>query len=319
MEGIFSNSANILVVGHEHPDGDSISSALALKFFFEAFGKQAEIFFDKFSIEHFCFLPAIESVITLEDKLKGLYDLVVGIDYGSEKKLYLPSKNISCGTNSGIPFFVTIDHHLVDSQIGDVKIIKEDRSSTCEVLYEMFKELNFTITKKIADCLLCGIISDTGGLQHKSVSHNTLLAVGDLLEKGAKPYKIVKHLFQNHSVDVLKLWGKILSRIKKDPHNLMSFSIVSKGDLYECGCSIEDLGGLVSIINTNPDTKFTLLLTESDAHLMSGSLRSEDYKGVDVSQIAKVFGGGGHKLASGFKSEENVREILKKIYSVVRK
>lgn len=303
-------SKNILIIGHERPDGDLISSALSLKLAFQQINKEAIIFFDDFAADKFSFLPKVEDILVKSEnkEIEADYDLIIGLDYGSKDKLCFPTNFKKQA------FFVTIDHHLEDSQIGDLKIINTDYSSTCEMLYVILKSMDVNINKDIANCLICGIITDTGGLQHQRVGVDTFLAVSHLLQKGARPYRVARNVFRSYSFNVLKLWGRILSRIKKDPNDLMSFSVVSRKDLEECACSIEDLAGLVSIINTNPDTKFTLLLTEEKENLMNGSLRSEGYKGVDVSKIAKIFGGGGHKLASGFRSDKNLQEILRKIY-----
>ncbi len=305
----FNEAQNILIVGHENPDGDLISSSLAMKLGLEQKNKKTVVYLDYFPINKFNFLPKIAEINISGEEISNDYDLVIGLDYGSSKKLHLPPN-----FREDV-FFVTIDHHLQDSQIGDLQIIEEDRSSTCEIIYHLLRGAGMDINKDIASCLACGIITDTGGLQHQRVCTDTFLIISDLIEKGARLNKVVKYLFHNHSVAVLKLWGRILSRIKKDPKNLMSFSIVSRKDLLECNCEVDDLAGLVSIINTNPDTKFTLLLTETDEHLLNGSLRSEGYSGIDVSKIAQVFGGGGHKLASGFRTDEDLQEILRKIYN----
>lgn len=78
-------------------------------------------------------------------------------------------------------------------------------------------------------------------------------------------------------------------------------SVVSADDLKECGATLEDLSGVVNMLNTLPEAKFALLLCEYEAGKIKGSLRSEPHKGVDVSLIAKKLGGGGHKLAAGFE------------------
>lgn len=305
----FNVSQNVLIVGHENPDGDLISSALALKLGLEQKNKKIVVYLDNFPVNKFSFLPKIAKIDISGKDITVNYDLVVGLDYGSSSKLHLPSN-----FREDV-FFMTIDHHLKDSQIGDLQVIEEERSSTCEIIYHLLREAEMNIDKDIASCLACGIITDTGGLQHQRVGQDTFLIISDLIERGARPNKVVQHLFRNHSVSVLKLWGRILSRIKKDPKNLMSFSIVSRKDLLECNCEADDLAGLVSIINTNQETKFTLLLTETDENLLNGSLRSEGHSGIDVSKIAKVFGGGGHKLASGFRSGDDLQEILRKIYN----
>ncbi len=125
--------------------------------------------------------------------------------------------------------------------------------------------------------------------------------------------KITKKIFRNKNKTTLKLWGRALARIKKDTKTGLAFSIITYDDLKKCGVSPEDLSGLSNIISTAQEARFALLLTEYEKGKLSGSLRSEKFKGVDVSRIAKLFNGGGHKFASGFKIEGSGKESFLKI------
>jgi len=110
-------------------------------------------------------------------------------------------------------------------------------------------------------------------------------------------------------VPAIKLWGKALSRVRTYDEIGMAISYLSKEDIEECGAKEEDISGLVGVINTISDTRFSLLLTEYKNKKIRGSLRSEEYKGVDVSSIAKSLGGGGHKLASGFEISGSIKKV----------
>jgi len=118
-------------------------------------------------------------------------------------------------------------------------------------------------------------------------------------------------------VPAIKLWGTALSRIETDPVSGMAVSYVSMADIEQAGARQEDLAGVVSVINTVSDAKFSLLLTEYDDQKIKGSLRSEEYNNIDVSAIARSLGGGGHKLASGFELEGDLGKSVTRITDLI--
>ena len=88
----------------------------------------------------------------------------------------------------------------------------------------------------------------------------------------------------------------------------MVVSVLTREDIDECQPSMDDIKQVAALLNTIPHTKFSLLFAQIDTNIVKGSLRSEAYKGVDVAAIAKQFGGGGHRLASGFEVRGQIRE-----------
>jgi phosphoesterase RecJ-like protein len=130
----------------------------------------------------------------------------------------------------------------------------------------------------------------------------------DLLKKGASVSKIIKASFANKKLSTLKLWGRAFEKAKINPTNGLITTVLTLRDLEECNATTEDIGQVASILNTVPGTRFSLVLSEREDGIIKGSLRSEEYKGVNVSEIAHFFGGGGHKLASGFEIKGKIHE-----------
>jgi bifunctional oligoribonuclease and PAP phosphatase NrnA len=128
------------------------------------------------------------------------------------------------------------------------------------------------------------------------------------LKKGASVSKIINASFANKKISTLKLWGRAFEKAKINPISGLIATALTLKDITECNADTEDIGQVASILNTVPGTKFSLVLTEREDGLIKGSLRSEVYKGVDVSKIAHLFGGGGHKLASGFEVKGKIVE-----------
>lgn len=299
---------------HKNPDGDAVGSALALKKILKLQDKKAEIFvFDSID-ENFNFLPGIEK-INIEEKIENIADndsLLVFLDCSSADR-----------TGFETSFFlekeiVVIDHHLSDDWGGEkvFKIIDSNASSTAEIIFRLAEKLKWKTENDIFFCLLAGILSDTGTLQHSNTSPDVLQIVSRLVKSGVNFKKISDNLFKKKKAEgSLKIWGKILARAAVDKKTKMAYSFVSQNDLKKYGSNEDELSGLVNLLSGIPESNFSLLLIENKFGKIKASLRSESYKKTDVAKIAKTFGGGGHKLAAGFelegKIEENI-ELIKK-------
>lgn len=312
-------SNSILILSHKKPDGDAVGSSLGLLQALRGIGKTVK-FFSKDNIpDIFKFLPNVSEV---ENKaIPQKYDLVILLDCALFKRTGLVDiKEVA----SSFDNILIIDHHPKNETECDYYencfyFINPQASSTAVLIYELLKNAKIEITKDIANCLLTGIFTDTGGFQHSNVDKQSLEAAAEFMRKGSRVDKITKNIFSNKSMSAIKLWGLALSRVQTDTKTGMAISYISKKDLENFGVKEDNLAGLVNVINTISDAKFSLLLTESDNYKIKGSLRSEEYKGIDVSRIARSFGGGGHKLASGFEIDGNLENGIEKISEMILK
>jgi len=298
---VVDKSGRILLVAHTSPDGDTVGAVLAFQECLVNLGKEADIAcadpFPKY-LE-----PLVAGNFQFPDHLDlSSYDSVIGCD------------SVDRGFNKLFPHLdekqttVILDHHPDIIIQGDINIIDASASSTCEILYDFISFANFKITKNIASYLLLGIIGDTGSFQHANTTARVMEITSELMKKGAPASKIVDIAFANKKISTLKLWGRAFEKAKINLKNGMIATVVTQKDLEECEATAEDLAQVATILNTVPGTKFSLILSERIGGKIKGSLRSEEYKGVDVSAIAHLFGGGGHKLASGFEVKGEIME-----------
>jgi phosphoesterase RecJ-like protein len=310
-------SESILILSHKNPDGDALGSSLGLALALKGQGKTVRTFSVNEIPAVFQFLPGVE-LFRQEPEFVN-YDLVLLLDCALFSRTGIDSLGRLIASFDRLAI---IDHHprTEVEKANEVHAwIDEKKSSTCVMVYELLAAMGSGMDKEIATCLLTGIFTDTGGFQHNNTDEATLKAAAELMKKGPRIDKIAKNIFQSKSLPAIKLWGTALSRIETNPQTGMAVSYVSRADIEAAGAKQEDLAGLVSLINTVSDAKFSLLLTEYDDHKLKGSLRSEEYTGVDVSQIAQSLGGGGHKLASGFEAEGDLRKNIAKITNLVLK
>lgn len=298
---IIKKSNKILLVAHSGPDGDTVGSVSALKEYLQSIGKTVDIA---------CFDPLpdyFKSIIPFEFKypkhlnLKS-YDAVIAsdsVERGFDKIKPRLSKNQAT---------TLIDHHPDITIQGDVKIINSKASSACEIIYDYFEFNKIKINKNLATFIMIGLSSDTGNFQHSNTTVRVMEIASNLIRNGASLSKIINADFANKKISTLKLWGKAFEKAKINPKNNMISTVITQEDIVQCGASIDDIAEVSSILNTVPGTGFSLVLSQRDDKTIKGSLRSEEYKGINVSDIAHQFGGGGHKFASGFEIRGKIVE-----------
>jgi hypothetical protein len=169
------------------------------------------------------------------------------------------------------------------------------------------------IDEDVATLLLVGIVTDTGSFQHSNTSPEAFEVAADLLEKGARQQEIIKQIFKTKSLETLKLWGRVLSKIAYLPESKLVYSTVTLEDLADTGATMDDTGGIIDELMSNaPDAEVVMLLKEKEPGFVGGSLRAPG-KMADVSEIAGPIGGGGHKKAAGFRIRDKSFEEAKQV------
>jgi phosphoesterase RecJ-like protein len=169
------------------------------------------------------------------------------------------------------------------------------------MLYDFFDFHRIPITKKMASFLLTGILHDTAAFQHANTTTRVMEIAAELMRKGAPMNKIIQATLKDKKLETLKLWGRAMERAEINEKTGAIMSFITRQDMEELGMEEDGIGRIAELLNTVSGTKFSLVLIEKGKNKVKGSLRSEWYKNDDVSQIARQFRGGGHKLASGFE------------------
>ena len=294
-------SENILLFAHTSPDGDTVGSVLALKEYCESLGKNVDIacfnalpeYLNSFSSETFIHPDNLEL---------AKYKLIIAAD-SVERGFERILPNIGPDQVTAI-----IDHHPDIAIKCDVTLIDSSYSSVCEMIYDFFIASGVTITRKTSTFLMLGIIADTGVLQHSNTTSHVLEIISELMKKGAPMAKIINSTFNSKKISTLKLWGRAFERARINEKNGMIVSVLTQKDLVDFDATSDDIAQVATMLNAVPSTKFSLILSERANGIIKGSLRSEKYKGVNVSTLAAQFGGGGHELASGFEIKGKIVE-----------
>ena len=299
----------ILITGHINPDGDAIGSALALKLLLTSMNIEATVSFDitgdlPSNLDH---LPYKLITTPSEKRYKTVYilDCDNSSTYGNLELLELNSENV-----------VVFDHHI-DPTFGDLQMIDPNAASTTQVLYRIFKDEELEISKEIADCLMTGLITDTGRFQYSNTDAEVFTIAADLMSLGANLSLISEKIYGSIELNALKLQSAVIDRLELDQDLRFIYSIVYQDDYKKFNTTSSETDSLIDVVRLAKESNIALLLKEQNDGTFKGSLRSRtDF---NVQQLASFFDGGGHKAASGFSSNLSIDEIIKNVKNEIRK
>ncbi|MBU1146703.1 bifunctional oligoribonuclease/PAP phosphatase NrnA [Patescibacteria group bacterium] len=297
LEQLIFRAKKSLVMVHQKPDGDALGSALAFSEFLDALGKPNDFFALGPITTSADFLPGREKIksdfgkISLSD-----YDLIIMLDCGDFKQTGIEAELRALPAEFPI---INIDHHQTNENFGILNIVDPESSSTAEIVFSLFEQLNFPVSKNAATALLTGLITDTANFSNPATTFSSLEAAGRLLAHGAKLGEISSNVLQNKSLDVLKFWGIILSRLTENKELGIVTTVITQEDLELANLDEEALEGVTNFLNNLKGAKMVLVLKALEDGKIKGSFRTTT-PGIDVSRLAKTFGGGGHAKAAGF-------------------
>lgn len=202
---------------------------------------------------------------------------------------------------------INIDHHAGNDFFGKINLVDITATSTSEILVSVLEALTGDpkyISDEVATALLTGIITDTNSFQNLNTTPKSLTIAAQLVASGARQQDIIKKIYKTKPLSTLRLWGRALSNLRDEKNYDFVWTSISKKDYLEVGASESESSGVIDeLLKTASGVDFALLLSEKNGDV-HGSLRSTN-RTKDVSQIALLFGGGGHPLAAAFQLRNN--------------
>ena len=299
---------------HTGPDPDSFGATLALKIALEEQGKVVTIFGEDKLIPAAYFLPGSDQIlqISLSQALATYpFDCYISLDTASASMI---SKNLPL-PEIHAPF-VNLDHHPDNTLPKQLSFIDPAASSACEVLFQVLTAANIPISPSAATCLLFGILGDSVVFQSSATTPATLRLAADLIDLGGDYHGCVTVQTRSYDALELKNIGHLLSRLELSPDNLYVLYKLNYDQYQQLGAQL-GIGVFSNFFaNKVASTKFSLVLIEKEPNLTTGSLRSRD-PDFDVSQIAHLLGGGGHKNAAAFRLEKPLASAEKDFLSAI--
>ncbi len=286
---------NILVAVHKKPDGDALGSSSALIRWMRGNGKRVTPFCLDLPPQQFHFIDNMDLYTNDPEVFEdNSIDLVVVLDSGDLHHAGIAElvENIPSTTR-----IINIDHHATNMYFGHLNLVDDQASSTAEIIYRFMIENSIDIEPETATSLVMGIITDTGAFSNPATNFKSIDAASELITLGARTQDVINHLFRNKSMSALRLWGVAMERLREHPDLNITCSCLTHEDMQKTNATSEDVEGIINFLNMYLNVDVVLLLRETGDGMIKGSLRSINR---DVSKIASIFGGGGHKKAAGF-------------------
>ncbi|RJR31967.1 hypothetical protein C4569_00880 [Candidatus Parcubacteria bacterium] len=291
---LINSSHKIILSFHKKPDGDALGAVCAMSYFLESQKKDYFIFCSDKILRQYTFLsfPKIFETDPARAKIFNP-DLIILLDTGDSRYSCLPALDeFSCPK-------INIDHHISNELFGQVNIVMPELSSTAEIIYNFFRFAGHRIAKEEATGLLAGLIFDTGNFSNANTFFSTLQAASDLVRYGARLPQVNEFTVRNKSVSALQLWGKVLMRLSYNEKYKTAVTIITQEDIKKYKVDDEAVAGVANFLNNLSEVNATIVLKEEADGLIKGSMRT-NRDDVDLSLLARIFGGGGHAKAAGF-------------------
>lgn len=303
-------SNNVVVVPHPNPDGDALGSANAITEYLKNNNCEVRIYCPTPINPLLQFLPNFQNIQTGEEIFTKQIDTIIVVDSGDLK--YAGIDHI---TKNHTATVINIDHHNTNEHYGDYNFVIKDAASTTEILHKFFNLIQAPISHQMATNLLTGLITDTDNFTNSATSPSALASAGELVRLGANYNLINLNTQKNKTFGLLKLWGTALSRLAKDDKKNLVYTYIKLQDLKDNGLEEHDGDGFANFMNNIGEADITLILKETSDNQVKGSLRTTKDL-IDVSKIAKHFGGGGHKKAAGFTATDTIEEVIQQILTL---
>jgi len=295
-----------VVVSHENPDGDSLGSLLATTLALRQLGKDAVMYLsgDTPIPREYAFMPLDDVTRTvpvdIADRVLVAVDCAKADRIGPDPTQLMAAK-----------LTIDIDHHHDNSRFGDINLIAADASSTGEVMRDVFRELGVEITSDIAEPVYIALVTDTGRFQYTNTTPKALRLAAELVEAGADVHEVFQQVYESVEFAKLKLLARALDRAQVLEGGRIVVSVLLRNDFSDVGAVEAYSEGIIDYLRAVEGSELAVLIREpprADGPTRRVSLRSSVDE-LDVSAIARRFGGGGHRQAAGFSSDLPIDEI----------
>ena len=296
---------NIAISGHEFPDGDSIGACLALAIAINGMGKKVWAVIDDCG-EKYKVIPGQQFIYRgdVNELNPGLF---ICVDCPSPDRLGKAAVLLEKTTE-----VVCIDHHKNDGLFAKYNYIDSDASAACELVFHVLDWMGI-MSPDTASAIYAGIVYDTGGFLHQNTTPECLDIVSGLISLGIPFTNIYNVMLKERTLNAAKMFGLVLSRLKLQGG--ICYSYITQQDLISEGATIDDLDQISNELLTTKDAVVSVFVYEKSENFSKASFRSRD---IDVREIAKSFGGGGHERAAGANMYSSAKEALPVVIEKIR-
>jgi bifunctional oligoribonuclease and PAP phosphatase NrnA len=296
-----------LLTTHENPDGDALGSLLGMHRILEALGKDSVMFLTakEFPLPvEYRFLPLEE---VFHEPPADIADrVVIFLDCGNIDRM--PVDFLQNGDNK----VINIDHHHDNTRFGTIDLVDVAASCTAEIVFDLAEMLEVRLTPEMANALYVGLVTDTGKFMYENTDARSHRMAAGLIEAGVQVNEVYRRLYEHAPIEKLKLLARALEGVTLLDDGRLAVTYISTEDYAVTGAGEALTEGIIDHLRTIDGTRVAAVVRDQPDNERAArkvSMRSTDGQ-VDVSAIARVNGGGGHRRAAGFSTDLEFEEIV---------
>ena len=286
-----NEAKTICLVAHIHADGDAVGSVGAMYHFLKELGKEVYMVMPNLG-DNFSFLPNIEDRV--QSVPVSAYDLLICLDTSNTERLNISLEDINKAKNR-----IVIDHHINNTIEADAKYVCEQAPANCEIIYDVIKYMNHGFSRNIAEYIYMGIMTDTGSFNYERTSTKTHKIAGEMIELGADFVRTCKILNHTYSENRMKLLAKLINEMECYFDGRIRIGVIDRKLIDELSVKEQDLESLVNYLKDIENTIVAIYFRALEDNV---SIRAGEP--IDASKLCLEFGGGGHKRAAGFSTND---------------
>ena len=308
-----NDAQNIAIISHTSMDGDAIGSSLGLMLALKKRGKNVTTYVEEEIPERFDFWDNREDILYYdEDKDYSFHDLLIVVDVGDKKLLGKRVKLLE-----QIPNNLAIDHHAIHLAYSKISYVDKDAAAAGELIYKLVNEMGITLDLDIATCLYVAISTDTGRFKFNNTTKTTHMIAGDLITYGIKTSEISNKIFDESTKQRTKLIAKTIDTLEMFEDDKIAIMSITRDMMQSVGAKDSEQEGIIDYVINICGVEVGVLIKQKQDGTLRASLRSKSY--VDVSKIANEFGGGGHKMAAGCSSNQDISHFKQQLVEYIRR
>ena len=309
---IVGKYSRFILTTHISPDGDGLGTEVALALYLKNAGKHALILNCSATPDNYKFLEEIYPILQFDPaKHTDVFnktDVILVMDTNHRSRL----ADIQPLVASSKAVKICIDHHMDPEEFADLYITDEDATATGEIMYRLISYLTGrTIDKPTAIALYTAIMTDTGSFRYPKTDPETHKITAHLVQMGADPSSIYEKVYEHGSLNRLHLLGMALASIQLAYDGKLAYLILTKDMFQMSDTSDIDTDAFVPYTLAINGVQVGIMFSELDG-LVKVNFRSKG--DIWINNLAKEFGGNGHKNAAGARiPHAKLGEIVKQV------
>ncbi len=304
LEILLQRCQDYVVTCHENPDGDALGAANAMAMALEKMEKNVTLLYPEEIPRKYYFLPRATNWHDLnktEEAESYKCDVLIVLDASTQKRIEKVLDKVNFNT------MLNIDHHPTNTLFGELNIVDEKASSTCELLYDIFQRLELPLNKNIATNLYTGIFTDTGSFNFENTTGKTFAAAKKLVEFNISPHIIAQEIYENVPLNLFYFIREILQNLNLSQDKKIAWITCPRSIINKYQVNDSELEGVINYAKMLQPVEFAVLFRETEEGYTKVAFRS---KTRDVSKVAVNLGGGGHVRAAGCFLKKDLRSAI---------